>query len=152
MLIKIQKVFIKHANLFRQFVYQNADLANNARFYHFIFYRFSILSFEPPILAAYNRDYYTEQLRLAIIRFNMQAASFEFLRKPVAIQLDAPRNVECAIVDNRVCVFRVDQPAYFASYKFDERWQLVDRQVHLSEEANVQLFSLSRHYFACSRL
>ena len=83
----------------------------------------------------------------------MQAATFEFLREPVKIRLDAPRFGRCEIVDNRVCVFRQrDQTAYFASYKFDERWQLVDRQVVLNAEANIQLPILSEFYFARSRL
>ena len=103
-------------------------------------------------MAAYDEDVHTDQLHLAIIRFNMQAATFEFLREPDAIRLDAPRPNRCEIVDNRVCVFRVDQPTYFASYKFDERWQLVNRQVYLSAEANVRLSCLSHFYLACSRL
>ena len=73
----------------------------------------------------------------------MQAATFEFLREPDAIRLDAPCPSLCEIVDKRVCVFKIDPPAYLASYKFDERWQLVDRQVHLSEEANIQLPTVS---------
>ena len=49
-------------------------------------------------------------------------------------------------------MFGRNKPAYFASYKFDERWQLVNRQVYLSAEANIRLSRMSRFYFACSRL
>ena len=127
---------LKYANFFRQLINQSSDWIIDARFHHF-FYRLLILSVEPPILATYHDDVNPEWLYLAIIRFNMQAAILEFLREPGAIRLDVPRFVNCEIVDNLVCVFRANQPAYFASYKFDECWQLVDRQVHLSAEANI---------------
>ena len=150
--IKILEVFVKYANSFRKFMNQSSASVNDARIHNFLFYRLSILSIEPLILPAYDRDCYTEQLDLAIIRFNIQAATFKFLRKPVSILLDEPHFVKCEIIDNLVCVFRHGQPAYFASYKFDKRWQLVEGQVHLSQEANVRLCCTSLFYFACSRL
>ena len=127
-------------------------MANDATCRPFLFARFSILSVEPPILAVYNAYVYKSRLDLAIIRFNMQAATFEFLLEPVGIGLDTPPDGTCEIVDNLVCVFRVGQSAYFTSYEFDKCWKLVDRRVHLSEEANIQLPYMSRLYFACSRL
>ena len=151
LLIEMQNFFIKYAIFFRQFDNQNPDSLNDAPFFSAFTCRLSMLSVEPPILAVYEKYVCKSRLYLAIIRFNMQAATFEFLREPVESRLDAPRS-RCKIIDNLFCVFRSFQPAYFASYKFDERWQLVDCQVHLSQEANVQLYPTSLFCFACSRL
>ena len=122
LLIEIQEAFIKHANCFRQFVNQNSNSTNDAKFSGFYFDIFSILSVEPPILAAFQRNDNTEWLHLAIIRFNMQAATYEFLREPFTVRVDVSRFIKCKVVDNLFCVLQPNQPAYFASYKFDEHW------------------------------
>ena len=82
----------------------------------------------------------------------MQAATFKISQEPVDIPLGVLRFYKCEIVDNLAFMYTNEQPTYFASYKFDERWQLVDRQEYLSEEANIRLPLKSHLYFACSRL
>ena len=56
----------------------------------------------------------------------MQAATFELVRDPVDVPLNW-LNSSFWIVNCVFCIVQFGAPAYFKFYKFNERWQLIQR-------------------------
>ena len=93
-----------------------------------------------------------ESLFLAVLRFDMQVATFELVREPIDVPFDW-WNASYWIVDCVLCIVQFGAPAYFKIYKFDERWQLVeDIQFCWPNSDFIPRLPGKMVDFACSRL
>ena len=111
-----------------------------------------MLSDEPPIIAAFDIiDEQHRRLRFSVLRFDMQAATFELVREPIFVPLNGP-NVKCRLMDRGFCIYDLGMPTYFSFYELDECWRLVERHRFWWPSSNLQWPRLKRINFACSRL
>ena len=109
-----------------------------------------MLSDEPPIIAVFDTIDEDEKLRVSVLRFDTQAATFESVRRPIFMPYNGT-NVKCRLIDRGFCIFDLGMPTYFLFYEHDECWRLVERHRFWWPSSNIQRPAHKIMHVSCSR-
>ena len=109
-----------------------------------------MLSDKPPIIATFDTIDEDEKLCVSVLRFDMQAATFELARRPIFVPFNGP-NENCRLIDRVFCIYDLDMPTYFSFYELDECWRVVECHQFWWSSSNLQWPSDKMMHFACSR-